>query len=151
MFGRQPSIIGHIFLWARDRMRGNFMFTWYRIQWQKIGTRLSSVENTTSVSNPCSTSPGPQWHWLKSLLWIHGLWCRCFTNGIRCRVWGAMLMRLLADTSKLGIECSSTHNLMNCSAISLEEFNITVWRSPGRLVYKITPHIIYEVCTSVTQ
>ena len=30
---------------------------------------------------------------------LNKIWCRCFTNGMRCRIWGTVLMGLLADPS----------------------------------------------------
>ena len=71
--------------------------------------------------------------------------------GMRYRVWDTVLMKLLADTSMLGNECISTRISMIHNAISLEEFNITLWRSPERFVYKLSPHSIYEARPSMTQ
>jgi len=50
-------------------------------------------------------------------------WCKCFADEMWRCAWGTVVLRLLADTSMSGIECSSAHILMIHNAISLEEFN----------------------------
>jgi len=149
MFGRQPSIFGHFFLWAGDRMR-DLPGAWYRIRWQKI--QLSDCAliwdgfMIASLTTASFVIPKKTWLWLHRqirdvhrdsaidnfvevcyLSWLYWynhthclrliptrahiptpemqnstlnkIWCRCFTTGMWWRVWGTVVMRLLADPS----------------------------------------------------
>ena len=67
MFGRQPSIFGHFFLWAGDRMR-DLPGAWYRIRWQKI--QLSDCAliwdgfMIASLTTASFVIPKKTWLWL---------------------------------------------------------------------------------------
>ena len=86
MFGRQSSIFGHFFLWARDsnerQFTGCMISHTMTKNWDKTTIWLSSAENATSASSLCSTSLRPHWHWFTSLLGMHGLYRFLIVNSI---------------------------------------------------------------------
>ena len=86
MFGRQPSILGHFFLWARDsnerQFTGCMISHTMTKNWDKTTIWLSSAENATSAWNSCSMSLCPHWHWFTSLLGMHGLYRFLIVNSI---------------------------------------------------------------------
>ena len=54
---------------------------------------------------------------------LNNTWCKCFADEMWCCICGTVFSMLLADTSMLGIECSSARLLIIHNVISLEEFH----------------------------